>query len=85
MLERILEWLPFRGAKGVKGLNATENNVQPDANVTLSILEPSEPPRLLLYFLIGSGGFILFIFIIGSVVHYYNFPIGISVPLHRLL
>jgi len=28
VLERILERLPFRGAKGVKGLNATENNLK---------------------------------------------------------
>jgi|Deesub1362B_J571_1020462.scaffolds.fasta_scaffold19810_1 hypothetical protein len=28
MLERILDRLPFRGPKGVKGLNATENNLK---------------------------------------------------------
>jgi hypothetical protein len=47
--------------------NATENNVIPDTNVTLSVIEPVNQPQWLLYFWIGSGGFIIAIFIIGGI------------------
>jgi hypothetical protein len=47
--------------------NATENNVIPDTNVTLSVIEPVNQPQWLLYFWIGSGVFVIAIFIIGGV------------------
>jgi len=48
--------------------NATEVNVLPDVNVTLAVVEPqASRPRLLLYFFLGTGAFIVAILIIGVV------------------